>query len=266
MLDRQIITESLKTSFFGQFLYLFPELDSTNTQARKYIDEGAPEGAVILADFQRAGKGRFGHTWQSSPGVNILMSIILRPHIKIEAIQNITLATVNILIGSFHEFLRQEKEKEILFSVRWPNDIFVQNRKISGILAESGTKNKVVEFVIMGIGINVNQDIQELDNQLRENSTSFFTETGRTFSREKLIVQILQDYEKNYINLERGGYEHVIENWKKNCTLLGQQVKIETPLLKEVGRFIDVDEQGLALYQTHDGKLKKIVNGRMIIG
>ncbi len=264
MLDQQSIESLLQTSFFGRFLYIFPELDSTNSYARKLIDEGAPEGTVVLADYQRAGKGRFGHSWQSSPGVNILMSVIIRPRILVEAIQNITLATANILIQSFQKFLRQEKVQDIPFSVKWPNDIFVQGRKLCGILAESGIRNKSVEFVIVGIGINVNQDIRELPADIRNSSTSFYAETGRTYSREKLIVRLLRDFEKEYIDLERRGYDHVIEEWKKNCRQFGQEVQIETPLIKEAGRLVDINEQGLPLYQTANGQIKKIVTGRII--
>ncbi len=264
MLDQQSIENSLKTSYFGRFLYIFPELDSTNSYARKLIDEGAPEGAVVLADYQQAGKGRFGHSWQSSRGVNILMSVILRPRIQVEAIQNITLATANILIHSFHKFLQQEREQDIPFSVKWPNDIFVQGRKLGGILIESGIRNKSVEFVIVGVGINVNQDLKELSSDIRDNSTSFYAETGKTYSREKLIVRILRDFEKKYIDLERCGYEHVIEEWKKNCRQFGQEVQIETPLIKESGRLVDINEHGLPLYQTADGQIKKVVTGRII--
>jgi BirA family biotin operon repressor/biotin-[acetyl-CoA-carboxylase] ligase len=264
MLDQLSIENSLQTSFFGRFLYIYPELNSTNSHARKLIDEGAPEGTVVLADYQTAGKGRFGHSWQSSRGVNILMSLILRPHILVEALQNITLATATILIYSFRKFLQQEKVQDLPFSVKWPNDILIQGRKLGGILAESGIKNKSVEFVIVGMGINVNQDMQDLGSEIRDCSTSFYAETGRIYSREKLIVRILRDFENKYIDLERCGYERVIDEWKENCRQLGQQVKIETPLIKEAGRFVDINEHGHPLYQTADGKIKKIVKGRII--
>jgi len=266
MLNRQDIEKFLKTSYFGRYLYIFPELESTNTFARKLIEEGAPEGTVVLADYQSAGKGRFGRSWYSSRAVNILMSLILRPRITVEAIQNITMATANILIDSFHQFLQQVGENDIAFTVKWPNDILVQGKKIAGILVESGVKNKSVEFVIIGMGINVNQDIQELDAGVKDEATSFYTETGRTFSRENLIVQLLYNFERKYIELERSKYEHVIADWKKHCAQIGKDVLVETPLLREAGRFIDVDEQGWPIYQTRDGQVKKLITGRLKTG
>jgi BirA family biotin operon repressor/biotin-[acetyl-CoA-carboxylase] ligase len=192
------------------------------------------------------------------------MSVILRPHILVEAIQNITLATATILIQSLTKFLRQERITNISFSVKWPNDILLQGRKLGGILAESGIQNKSVEFVVVGVGINVNQDLNELSVEIRNNSTSLLAETGRFLSREKLIALILREFEKKYIDLERRGYQHVIDEWKKNCKQFGRQVQIETPLFKDTGRLIDINEQGLPLYQTADGQIKKMVTGRII--
>lgn len=266
MLSRKNIEQNLKTSCFGRYLYVFPELESTNTYARKIVDEGAPEGAVVLADYQSAGKGRFGHSWYSSRGVNILMSLILRPRITVELVQKITLATAIILIESFQRFLRHEDESSIVFSVKWPNDILVGNKKIAGILAESAVKNKSIEFIIIGMGINVNQDIRELETGIRDTATSLYMETGRTFSREKLIVQILNIFEPKYIELERSGYGHVITDWKKHCKQIGENITVETPLVKEAGRFIDVDELGRPVYQTRDGQVKKLNTGSLKLG
>jgi BirA family transcriptional regulator, biotin operon repressor / biotin---[acetyl-CoA-carboxylase] ligase len=266
MLNQRDIENILTTSYFGRYLFVFQELDSTNSYARRLVDEGAPEGTTVLADYQHAGRGRFGHTWQSSPGANILMSIILRPRISVESVQNITLATANILIDCFHKFLHQEKAKDFPCTVKWPNDILVQGRKLAGILCESGMRNKSIEFVIVGIGINVNQDIAELEDALRESSTSFYAESGMTFSREKLIALILKEFEKKYIEVERIGYGPVIREWKKNCLQIGQKVSVETPLGKEAGKFLDLDEYGLPLYQTVDGTIKKMATGRIKAG
>ena len=133
MMDENLIKKNLKTSFFGRYLYVFPEIESTNKYARELVKEGAPEGTVIITDYQTNGRGRLGHNWESSHAVNILMSIILRPRIDVEAVQCITLVTANIIIDSLERFLKKEALTQKKFHVKWPNDILI-NGKNSWIL------------------------------------------------------------------------------------------------------------------------------------
>jgi len=261
MLDETLIKKSLKTSFFGQYLYVLPETESTNSYALELVHEGAPEGTVILTDFQKNGKGRLGRTWQSSRGVNILMTIILRPRINVESVQCITLATADIIIRSMEIFLNREKVTDIEFNVKWPNDILVKDKKIAGILSESGIREKSVEYLVVGIGINVNQDVAQLSSEIRAKTTSLFAETGRTYQREKLIAQILFDYETSYIQLQRTDYAQIIDRWKMRCNQIGNRIIVETVVSSERGRFIDVDPKGTLLYETEEGQIKKLVAG-----
>jgi BirA family biotin operon repressor/biotin-[acetyl-CoA-carboxylase] ligase len=261
MLDETLIKKLLKTSIFGQYLYILPEIESTNSYALELVNKGAPEGTVIITDFQRNGKGRLGRIWESSSAVNILMSLILRPQINIEAAHLITLATANILISSMENFLRREKAVEIEFNVKWPNDILVGGKKIAGILCESGVREKSVEYIVVGIGVNINQDISKLSKEIRERTTSFYAETSKIYQRERLISQILLEYEDNYIRLQRAGYVGVVEDWKKHCDQLGTIIVVDTVLGSERGSFADVDEKGVLLYKTEAGEIKKLVAG-----
>ena len=261
MLDENLIKNSLKTSFFGKYLYVFPEIGSTNSYARELVKQGAPEGTVVLADYQSNGKGRLGRHWQSSKGANILMSLILRPKINIEAIRCITLATSDILISALEKSIKKEGLAKIKFKVKWPNDIMVDGKKIAGVLCESSVREKAVEYVVVGLGINVNQDISQLSEDIRSKTTSISAETARHFQRETLIAQLLLKYEQNYIHFERTNYDQGINNWKKRCDQIGNSYIIKTPVSEELGQVIDIDNNGVLVYQTQEGKIKKLIAG-----
>jgi len=261
MLDENLIKKHLRTSFFGRYLYLFPEIEATNKYARELVKEGAPEGTVIITDYQTNGRGRLGHNWESSHAVNILMSLILRPRIDPEAVQCITLVTANIIIDALERFLKKEALTQIEFHVKWPNDILINGKKIAGILCESGIRERLVEHIIVGIGINVNQVIAELSDEIQQKTTSLLAETSNQLSREELIAQILFNYEKNYINFQRTNYQQGIEEWKRRCDQIGRSLLIETPANVEQGKFIDIDNKGVLIYQTQDGEIKKLIAG-----
>ena len=148
---------------------------------------------------------------------------------------------------------------QIKFQVKWPNDILIKGKKIAGILCESGSRERLAEHIIVGIGINVIQDVTELSDEIQYKTTSLLAETSKQISREKLIAQILFTYEKNYINFQRTNYEQGIEHWKKRCDQFGKLLLIETPVSVEPGKFIDIDNKGVLIYQTRDGKIKKLI-------
>ena len=214
MIDIEQIKKSQKTSIFGKYIYYFPEIDSTNNYAQRLAHEGAPEGTVIISDYQTEGKGRFDRVWKSSKESNILMSFVLRPRLEIERVMRITLAVAEIIISSLENFLNKTKIKNISFSVKWPNDILANGKKIAGILTESSLREKDIVYIIVGIGLNVNQDISELNNELKGTATSLFAETNQKFSRESLISEIITEFEKQYFNLERTNYDLVLQDWK----------------------------------------------------
>jgi BirA family biotin operon repressor/biotin-[acetyl-CoA-carboxylase] ligase len=256
----------LNTSYFGRYLHVLAEVDSTNKHAHQLAREGAPEGTIVVADHQTSGKGQRGNVWYSSPGKNILLSLILRPHLEASAVQNVTLATANIIVNSLDRFLILEKSEGIELNLKWPNDIMVGDRKLAGILIESAVRNKWIDFLVIGVGINVNQDIGKLPEDLRDQATSIQAETGRKFDREKLIAQLISDFERNYIRFARTDYGTVIYEWKQRCRHLGKTYRIETPLGIEQGKILDINEQGMLVYENKAGEQKRLVSGRILNG
>jgi BirA family biotin operon repressor/biotin-[acetyl-CoA-carboxylase] ligase len=261
MIDIDKIKQNKKSSIFGKYIYYIPEIDSTNSYAQRLAHEGAPEGTVVLTDYQKDGRGRLDRTWESSREANVLMSLILRPKVEIERAVRITLASVEIVVGSLEKFLKKARSKKIEFSVKWPNDIMVNGKKIAGILAESSLREKKIVSVVVGIGINVNQNLSEFSRDVRRNSTSLLAETGKNFKLENIILEIITSFEKKYFYMERTKYDHVIEAWKRHCPYIGKDIIIETHTHQEEGKFIDVNEKGVLLYKTEDGQLKELVTG-----
>jgi BirA family biotin operon repressor/biotin-[acetyl-CoA-carboxylase] ligase len=261
MIDTDKIKKYQKTSIFGKYCYYFPEIDSTNSYAHRLAHEGAPEGTIGITDYQKEGRARLDRVWESSKEANILMSIILRPRLNIERVIRITLASSEIVVDALERFVKKSVDNKLRFTVKWPNDILANGKKIAGILTESSLRDKDVIFVVVGIGLNVNQDLSELTEGIRKKTTSLFAETSKKFDREKLMAEILGQFEKKYFTLERSNYNRVIEEWKERCDHIGKEMMIETHTDIESGRFIDVNERGVLLYKTKDGQTKELVSG-----
>ena len=193
--------------------------------------------------------------------MNILMSIILRPKLSIERFVRITLASAEIVVSALEKFLKRHKQHQVQFHVKWPNDILVESKKIAGILTESNIREKEIVYAVVGIGLNVNQNIAELSEETRSAVTSLFNETSVLFERERLIADVINMFESRYFVLERTNYDQVIDSWKKRCNLIGKDIMIETHSEVEAGKFIDVNERGILIYRTKDGQIKELISG-----
>jgi BirA family biotin operon repressor/biotin-[acetyl-CoA-carboxylase] ligase len=261
MINSDQIKKKLNTSIFGKYIYYLPETESTNTYGLRLAQEGAPEGTVILTDFQKAGRGRQNNNWESSKESNILMSVILRPRLKIERVVRITLATSDIIISSLENILEKTSHNPIQFSVKWPNDILANEKKLGGVLTESSLRDKEVIYVVVGIGININQDLSELSEETREIATSLRHETNTLFERENIIVQIISLFEKKYLNLERNGYSNVAADWKRYCNCLGRAIEIKTYAGVERGKFMDINDDGALIFSSEKGQVKELISG-----
>jgi BirA family biotin operon repressor/biotin-[acetyl-CoA-carboxylase] ligase len=261
MMDIDKIKKNQKTSIFGKFVYYFPEIDSTNNYAQRLAQEGAPEGTIVLTDFQTEGKGRLNREWESSRESNILISFILRPRLEIERVVRITLASSEILISSLEKYLKKCDIDRINFNVKWPNDILANDKKIAGILTESSVREKDIIFVIVGIGLNVNQQISDFSDDVRGKATSLFAECGKPIDREMLISEIVTEFEKQYFSLERTNYEQVMQDWRSRCDHLGKDIIVDTHVGKEKGKFIDITERGILLFLNSEKQEKEFVAG-----
>lgn len=258
------IQSKLKTSLFGTNIYYEKSLDSTNDYAMRLANEGAPEGTIVLTEFQRSGKGRLNRKWLSEPGQNLLMSILLRPEIEVEMAQKIALAITTILIDAIKDFLKNRKFTISGLEAKWPNDILLNGKKLGGILAETRLQNKTIKTLVIGIGLNVNSTIQEMPEEIRDSAISIREIIGKKIIIEDLISYFLKRFEENYTKYERSNYAGVVTNWKKYCNQFGQAIVVKKPVKDETGIFHDINTEGYLIYRTRSGKVKKLISGDIV--
>jgi len=248
------ISEGLDTKVFGkrEILHL-EECDSTNRIARDLATKGIPEGAVILAEKQTRGRGRMGREWFSPPEGGIYFTMVLRPAISPNEAPKLTLLTGVALA----ECLRETAG--IHARIKWPNDIVLRGRKLAGILTELGAEIDAVNYVLVGVGINVNTESFPPD--LQEKATSLLIETGESFSRASLVKDFLRRFEDYYSESLGTGFQDIIRRWNEMTDTLGRKVKIESGSRTYIGEALAVDADGALILRDDKGVLHRIVSG-----
>jgi len=264
-LDSSQIQASLKTRVFGRELVCLPRTGSTNDVARELAAQGAPEGTVVVADEQVAGRGRMGRRWLAPSGTCLLCSILFRPDLLPTQAQRLTelcsLATADAV----------EQIANLHAAIKWPNDLIISNpesgvsgsgswewRKLGGILTESGVMEERLEFVVVGIGVNVNVEPEVLPS-LAPDATSVLAEVGRPADRVALLVALLSGVERRYERLRAGASPHA--EWAARLATLGQPVTLTTSDGTLTGVAEAVGEDGALLLRTPDGTLRRFLFG-----
>ncbi len=245
MITEAQIQEGLKARLFGKKIYTFESLDSTNDCAKTLAACGIAEGTVIFAEHQTGGRGRMGRSWESQPGQNILLSIILRPTIEQE---NISLMTYYIAASAAETI-----ERFISTSVecKWPNDLLLNGKKFCGILLESSFQQQQLDFVVAGIGINVNQTA--FPQPLRNKATSLKLEFGDEFDRAKIIQELLTQLQKNCSYVRNHNFEPLLKKWRQRCTMFGKLITVAHNGTSVSGKAFSLEANGALLLETTDG-------------
>ncbi len=263
MLDCDKVRINLQTSIFGRSLYCFQVIDSTNSYLLSLARDGAPEGTVVQADFQTAGRGRKERKWVAAPGKNLLFSILLKPELEIDYSKKIVLAAAIILAETIRQYVENHHLEPIDISFKWPNDLMVKGRKLSGILAESILRDKKIVAMVLGIGINLNESAEEMDASIRDTAVSLYQLTGQPIDREEFLTIFLRQFEKDYERFERNFYSQVVNEWKAHCQQIGQKVLISTPFGDEEGVVKDINEAGYLIYEDLKGIQKALIAGEI---
>lgn len=245
----------LHTETLGERIVFQKEINSTNNLAMVLAADGAPHGTVVTSDSQTSGRGRRGREWFSPPGSNLYMSVILRPSVSpVEATQ-IPVISVIATIRALKQL-----NSELLFQIKWPNDILCRGKKLSGTLCEMKSDTDQVQYVVLGIGINVN--MESMDPCISDIATSLKLETGLGYSRTRLSAYLLEELEGIYRQwLEVRNLRIFKVEWENHSMLEGKNVKIETPsgIIRGVARGL-TDEGALRL-ERPDGTIQKIFSG-----
>ena len=257
-LSPQAVTEGLDTRWLGkQEVCCHDVVESTSREAKRLALEGAPEGTIVLAEAQSQGRGRLGRPWFSPPGMGLYLSVVLRPKILPEWGPRITLTAGVALAVAL-------QRKGIRPALKWPNDVMVDDRKVAGILTEASIEAKHIGFVVVGVGINVNTDLEDFPISIRKLATSLRLSAGRTISRVDLLQTFLYQLEQWYQLLCQGSFETIMDTWREYDTTLGKSVEVCLPESRLAGVAQDLDTDGALLVRDKTGRVHRIVVGDVV--
>ncbi len=252
-IQRGLVTERL-----GKKIHYLPEVDSTNRFAFRRAQEGGEEGEIVIAESQTRGKGRMGRSWFSPPGLNLYLSVILKPKLPPVHAPQITLMSAVAVADTVQSFLESPP------AIKWPNDIMVQGKKLAGILTESSCDPERLHFVVVGIGVNLNLPSGLLPEAIRESATSLLMLTGRTVDRAAFTGQLIQSLDRCYGELEDKGFPWIARRWESFFELRGKRVMVEMADEPLTGTARGIDGDGALILEQDGGALQRIVAGDVI--
>lgn len=250
------ISSGLDTRVLGRRIVYDEQIGSTNDAAKQLAEAGEPEGTLVLADEQTAGRGRFARTWVAPPRSSILLSLILRPALAPAHAPRITMAIALGACDAIHN------ETGLDAQIKWSNDILLNGKKCAGILAESGMVGDQLEYVIVGLGVNVNFAAAAVEG-IPPDATTIADELGKALPRARLVQAILRAIEKYYWRLRAG--QNLRAEFAERLTTLGQALQAQTPGGIETGVAENVDDDGALLLRRADGSLVRLVAGEVTL-
>ncbi|HIE31988.1 MAG TPA: biotin--[acetyl-CoA-carboxylase] ligase [Methanosarcinales archaeon] len=246
------VKQDLMTAFVGKEIYYFDEIKSTSVKAKELAADN-PDGTVIIAEKQLEGRGRMGRGWYSPPG-GIWFSMILKPKIPPDHVHRLTLVAGVAVAEVINELgLRAE--------IKWPNDILINEKKVCGILTEMEAELDVVNYVIVGIGIDANIDLNMLPPITMLQTTSLREELGEDVDRIVLIRNILESFERHYTAFVKGDFDSILKSWREHSTTIGRRVRIVTRFRAIEGEAVGIDHDGELIVELDDGTVEKEITG-----
>ncbi len=266
------IKKHLKTNFISKNIFYEEKVGSTNSMARELAAKNAKNGSVVIADTQDKGKGRNGKIWTSPKACNIYMSIILKPKFSPEIAHGMTILAAVAAAESIEEI------SSITPQIKWPNDILINSKKVSGILTEMSTKNKIIEYIIVGIGINVNLKEEDIPEDIKNVATSLYIEKMKIkkinkdddlddmlINRNNLIISFLNKFERYYETFLSTGLSSILQSYQKYFGMIGKDVEINTENNKIKGQVVGIDSKGALLIKTGENELEKVISGELTV-
>ena len=216
------IADQIHTKWAGKTVHFARETDSTNLWIKRLAKEGAPEGTLALAEFQSAGRGRLGRSWEVPEGTSVMMSILLRPKFEPQYAPMLTLV-MGMAVA------KAVKKLGFDVSIKWPNDVVVSHKKICGILTEMGVRDGKIDYAVIGVGINVN--IKEFPEEMVDKATSLYLESGKEFDRSQIPGLVMEAFEKYYEKFAatcdlsglKEDYESILANYNQPVRVLAKE-------------------------------------------
>jgi len=249
-----MLKQRLKGGLFGKRIHHFFKTDSTNRVALELGQAGEPEGAVVLAEEQTAGRGRVGRAWASERAVGIYVTLLLRP--KLAPVQ----APLLTMMAGLSTRAAVEAVTGLNVDLKWPNDLLIRGKKAGGILTEMHAEPSQIRLVIVGVGLNVNQE--KFTGELAERATSLRIETGKFHSRMELLVRLLREFEADYNRFLREGLASVVARFESASSYArGKRVRVSNGVESYTGTTAGLGPEGLLQVEREDGRLMTVIAG-----
>ena len=246
------IRMALHSNTFGQDIYYFAQVDSTQKLANELANGGAKEGTIIVADEQTKGRGRLAREWYSPKYSGIWMSLICKPNIPIQQAPQLTLLTAVAVAQAIEEVA------EVSPFIKWPNDILLNGKKVTGILTELQAEADRVHSIIIGIGMNVNQEQEDFPDELQNKASSLRVEMGEIYPRERILASILKHFEVLYFRYMEDGFSHIKQLWESYAISVGKKITATTINDKIIGIALGITDEGVLLIKDDHGQIHSI--------
>jgi len=238
-------------------IHIFNHIDSTNKKAKELAQNNSKEGTIVISKVQKKGRGRFDRNWESPEG-GLYFSIILKPKITTEK------TTLLPLLGALSVYKTIKEITDLNVKIKWPNDVMINGKKACGILLESESDKDQLKYIILGIGINLNNDISSLSKELHSVSTTISNEIGIKLNYYDFFEKLLINIEKYYKLFIQDKHDVLISEWKQNSDTIGRKITINASNEEIIGTAVDIDEFGFLLIKTDNNEIKRITTGDCI--
>jgi BirA family biotin operon repressor/biotin-[acetyl-CoA-carboxylase] ligase len=257
------IQHDLRTKWVGKSVLAYRSVKSTNDIAAEMANAGAPDGAVICAEQQTAGRGRLGRSWFSPIGTGIYVSTIFRPAFAPEYAPGMSIMTALALADAIVAISPADARLKQV-SIKWPNDILIGERKLAGILTELATEDKTISHVVIGVGINVNQADDDFPEEIEDIATSLRRELGRTVHRVTLLQTFLHNLERQYQKYLVHRLEKDHERIRGYSSLIGKDIVLQAGRVRMEGKVRDIDSEGRLVLETAKG-VEPVIAGEVTV-
>ena len=246
------------TRWAGRTVYFRRETGSTNEDAEELAADGKEHGTLVVTDHQVAGHGRCGRGWESNKGENIAMTLLLRPQVKPDKASMITLIMAVAVADVF------SKSTEEKVTIKWPNDVLINNKKVCGILTQMSTKPDSIDYVVCGVGINVNNE--SFDESISSTATSLLIESGRKHSRADIIIGIMDHFEYYYeMFAEMEDLSFLVSMYDGYLVNKDREVRVLDPKGEFTGTALGINDFGELIVQKDDGSFTRVASGEVSV-
>ena len=258
LLSAEEVKNSLSTKILGSDIKYFTTTDSTNNQAKKLALSGAVDGTIVISEEQGGGRGRLSRSFFCPKYKGIWFSVILQPDFLPQEAPKCTLLAAVAVTKAIYDVTG------VKVGIKWPNDILYNGKKLVGILTEMSAEMERINYIVIGIGIDVNISVEEMPEDIRDIATSLSQITGKEVSRLKLLNKLLYHLEQLYIMAQKQNFAPILDEWRKYSITLNQEIKVISGNNVTYGKAVDIDDDGALLVKIN-GQIKRVLAGDVSI-